>query len=276
MKLLKTMTHIFYNSFYFKNTIYGTKILLYERKKFVRYYPTRSEAPSKFSENTTEKDLREYHANLDKKVEDIKDRTEDHEDKITLEFEFCSSKEDASKLRESLSNNVKSESAKYLEEIKEDSELEKESLDYSSFTTEGKEAEKNNIQKHVENIQIEEGKSLMQLLNLIEKTYRDTCKHIDYVEEVVREDLLKEKLESNKDSSSSENKVENKDPGSSENKQVESKDSASSEHKQVETKDPSSSENKQVETKDVQSPIDFVVEREQCNMPDIPNSDGGE
>jgi len=234
-----TQPQLIHSPFYHKSRTCGIKTFFAKPKKFVRYYPSKSNAPSKFSENTTERDLREYHTNLDQKVEDIKNRLEDMEDKITLELEYCGSKEEAEKARESLSKEVKAESAKYLEEIKDDSELYKESLKDSSFTAESKEIEKKNIEKQVEGILIEEGESLMKLLNKIEESYVDACEFYD---------------QAHADSSSEKSSTENFESN----------------------KDLSPSENKKSETKGVQSPIDFVLEKEQCNMPDIPDSDGGE
>jgi hypothetical protein len=54
----------------------------------------------------------------------------------------------------------------------------------------------------------------------------------------------------------------------------ESDSESESEKGSIGNKSKSESENKNVENK--QSPIDFVVEKQQCEMPDVTDSDGGE
>lgn len=216
----------------------NNKLIAITTKNGIRYYPTWVEPSSKFSVSTatTERKVTEYHNNLDENVKSFKDREESINDKIKLEFDECKSAEDAKRIADSLEREAKSISAKYIEEIKEDSvEFKKEVIE-SSYIPEAKKRELDRIDKHLEEHIQDEGKSLSKSLEQIRKEYEN---EMDFYESGYTES-----------------------------------DAENSSNQSYNGHEPLNKNNN--ENKNPQTPIDYVLEKESCNMPSIPDSDGGE
>lgn len=202
-------------------------------KNIVRYYPGSIDPESKFSENTTERDIKEYNDKIDNAVKDLKYRDEEMNDKIISIFDNCSDLKETEEANQSLINEIKGISGKFLEEVKEDYKNMKNNLDDSSYTPESQDKIKAKLDKDLEEIVADEAKVVIDLLKKLENEYKETR---DY-----HKGYSKEDLDSDLDLDTEYN---------SNNK----------------SKSDSDSDNKNT-TKE--SPIDFVLEQKSIDGPDI-------
>ncbi len=200
-----------------------------------RYYPVWAAPKSKFSDNTTERELREYEENNQAKIEDFKNRDESTHDKIIAKFDLCESKKEAKEILEEMEKEIKKDSSKFIEELKDDASEMKAKLENSNgYSKESISKLTLDLDKHLEENIICEGEHIGKLLEQLHTEYEEAC---DFFY----------------NDSDFENQSEC-DDGS----EVVSQ----------------SNEKKDCETK--QSPIDYIIEKQNCEMPDIPDSDGGD
>lgn len=219
---------------------------------FVRYYPHHVNPPSKFSENTTEKEIKKYNEDHEEKVKNIDERDNDlHDDMIN---EFTKASGDKDKIKETYENfysEIKSRSGKFLEEIKEDNRKIKDIVESSDgFTKETINKELTKLDKHLEEEIQAEGRHTKNLLEKLEREREDAL-GLDEMSSIASWESDDSNPRSLKDE-----KVEvdnNEKIAKSENNKM-----------------------PQSEDKNKHSPIDYVLEKKDCEMPDIPDSDGGE
>lgn len=173
---------------------------------------------------------------MDSKVKSIKERYEHLGDKIIGELDKCSSKEQVKDTRDYLDKVVKADSEKFMEEIQVDAKDMKDDFKVSSLSKESIDIEHKKVDEHVESTVMLEGKRVSELLNKLDEEYKETKDFYDMVND-----------SENSDDEGSKNNIGSKSGNKSQNN-----------------------------IKDKQSPIDFVVEKQPGEKPDIPNSDGGE
>ena len=141
----------------------------------VRFYPGVIAPPSKFSENTTEKDLREFKEGVQEEIKNIKDRdsSDPNEvcDRAQEQFNKAKTVEDLDKLKEDLDKERLSNSAKYLEERREDLKEIKAKIEESSFTDQTKKKELEELDKEHEDLLEEEGKVVKGTLEAVNEAY---------------------------------------------------------------------------------------------------------
>lgn len=94
--------------------------------KGIRFYPGKVDKTppgSKWSDDTTELALDGYNKNKNERVKDLKERsqqdTSDLADSVRDKVMFLATKEEVEQTKNDCKHEVKSESAKYLEEVKE-------------------------------------------------------------------------------------------------------------------------------------------------------------
>jgi hypothetical protein len=138
---------------------------------FIRYYPHYVNPPSKFSENTTEKEFKKYHENHEEKVKNIAERDNDlHDDMINDFMKTDGDKEKIKETYENYYNEIKSRSAKFLEEIKEDNKKIREIVeDSNGYTEETINRKLAKLDKHLEEELQAEGQHTKLLLEKLEK-----------------------------------------------------------------------------------------------------------
>jgi hypothetical protein len=179
----------------------------------VRFYPGPLGPQSKFSEDSSAKEKDEMNNNVNKKVENFTQDDKDMEDEITLAFDKCHSKEETEKAYETIAAEIKSKSSKFMEEIKEDLNKIKESIENSNHPQETKEVQKSSVDKELEKEMINEGEYTGKLLAKLQSEYEETREFFNRNE--TETDSSNKKSDDNNSVSQSENKnVETKDKGS--------------------------------------------------------------
>jgi hypothetical protein len=178
---------------------------------------------------------------MEVKVKDIKDRDGDYNDHIIFEFDGCKSRKQADKILDKWDKEVKADSAKFIEEIKEDSEEMEDRLGESRITSKTYYEEKEKIQKFMDETIKEEGERLGKLLKHLHVEYEETYKHFE-------------------------------ENPSDEHESTDDEDS--SDEKSSDDKNADGSKGNKNQTEDNQSPIDYVLEKQGCELPDISDSDG--
>lgn len=154
---------------------------------FVRHYPASDGPKSKFSENTTEKELQEFKENVETKVKELKDREQEEFNKFSDYFYEkcweCTSKSEVETLRDKTKSEQKALSAIYQEEVKQDllGDIH-EKLDNSNFTKEGIEMEKRAVEAVIGKLINEEGRVLERRLQDIDETCDNVSEFYDDAE----------------------------------------------------------------------------------------------
>lgn len=201
----------------------------------IRFYPGEPTSPkSKFSENTTEKELNKIEANSKQKIEEFKHTSNMH-DYINDNMDNCNTIEEADNVKESISNKIKRDTAKFIEEIREDRDEYINKLHNStSFTEMYIARQKIKVYRHFREEHQNAGQYTTTLLNYLDKKYNST---IEYVK-------------SNTENTSNNNVNNNED------------------------KDINKSKDNNLSAKDKPSTIDYVLEKKSSEMPDIYEAGG--
>lgn len=156
-------------------------------------------------------------------------------DEINDNMDNCNTIEEANSMKESLSEKIKTESAKYLEEIRQDHKEYKDRLSEStSFTKMSIVKEKMKIDKNLSEEIKDTGKYTSTLLTYLDKKYNGTIKYL----ESITENITDNNVNNNKD------------------------------------KDINNSKDNNLSTKDKSSPVDFILEKKSTEMPDIYETGG--
>ena len=145
---------------------------------FVRHYPGWVPPASKFSENTTDKDLREME---EKKAEKVKAFKEDNnfEQEVEDTLDRCENKQELLEAKEKLENHAKAQSSKFLEELKEIAAERIERLENSTYTKESIEKSIEKIHKELEEDIQNEGKYTAFFLEKINNIYKERLEELE-------------------------------------------------------------------------------------------------
>ena len=128
---------------------------------------------SKFSDNTSELEIKEAQENINKKVEDYKDRTNHSPEEIETSsreaFDACASKKEADALYTEKKNEITGNSAKFAEEVKSDVADVIKAMEQSHMTRESCEKMKQEQQEN--------------LVDVLQAENELTCKQLDALNE---------------------------------------------------------------------------------------------